>query len=108
LKEMVEEIVGPMREPGEVEEEYQAIAPDTYQVDGSMDIDEANREIGLGIPEGDYETVAGFILSRLGVIPNVGDQLVLNDFALEVTEMQGVKIEKVMVTRLVRPEEVVT
>jgi putative hemolysin len=108
LKEMVEEIVGPMSEPGEEDEEYLAIDQDTYQVDGSLDIDEANEELGLGIPDGDYETVAGFILARLGMIPKVGDQLVHNDFALEVTEMQGVKIEKILVTRLIRPEEVVT
>ncbi len=108
LKEMVEEIVGPMSEPGEDDEEYLAIDQDTYQVDGSLDIDEANEELGLGIPDGDYETVAGFILARLGAIPKVGDQLVHNDFALEVTEMQGVKIEKILVTRLVRPGEVVT
>ncbi|HZA24682.1 MAG TPA: hemolysin family protein, partial [Dehalococcoidia bacterium] len=108
LKEMVEEIVGPMSEPGEEDEEYLAIDQDTYQVDGSLDIDEANEELGLGIPEGDYETVAGFIMTRLGVIPKAGDQLVHNEFALEVTEMRGVKIEKILVTRLVRPEEVVT
>jgi putative hemolysin len=108
LKEMVEEIVGPLGEPGEQDEEYTAIDQDTYQVDGGLDIDEANRELGLRIPEGDYETIAGFILTRLGVIPKQGDQLHHDGFVLEVTEMQGVKIEKVLVTRLARPEEVIT
>jgi putative hemolysin len=108
LKEMVEEIVGPLGEPGEQEDEYLAIDQDTYQVDGGLDIDEANRELGLRIPEGDYETVAGFILSRLGVIPKVGDQMHHDGFVLEVTEMQGVKIEKVLVTRLSHPQEIVT
>jgi putative hemolysin len=108
LKEMVEEIVGPLGEPGEEEEEYTAIDQDTYQVDGGLDIDEANKELGLRIPEGDYETIAGFILTRLGVIPKVGDQLHHDGFVLEVTEMLGVKIEKVLVTRLAQPEEVIT
>jgi hypothetical protein len=42
------------------------------------------------------------------MIPKVGGQLMHSNFALEVTEMQGGKIEKILVTRLVRPEEVVT
>jgi CBS domain containing-hemolysin-like protein len=45
LKEMVEEIVGPMSELGEDDEEYLAIDQDTYQVDGSLDIDEADGEL---------------------------------------------------------------
>ena len=108
LKEMVEEIVGPLGEPGEQDEEYTAIDKDTYQVDGGLDIDEANKELGLRIPEGDYETIAGFVLTRLGVIPKVGDQLHHDGFVLEVTEMQGVKIEKILVTRLARLDEIVT
>jgi CBS domain containing-hemolysin-like protein len=104
---MVEEIVGPMSEPGEDDEEYLAIDQDTYQVDGSLDIDEADGElarVSLMVPTRP--------LADLYRPPRhdskVGDQLMHNNFALEVTEMQGGKIEKILVTRLVRPEEVVT
>ena len=38
--------------------------PNTYEIDGAMNIDEANDELGLNIPEGDYETIAGFILEN--------------------------------------------
>jgi putative hemolysin len=108
LKEMVEEIVGPLSEPGELDIEYKAIDTNKYEVDGGLDIDEANKELGLGIPEGDYETIAGFILARLGVIPKEGDQLQHKGFVLEVTEMQGVKIETIMVTRVAQEEGIVT
>jgi putative hemolysin len=60
---------------------------------------EANEELGLELPLGDYETVAGFILSRLGRIPRQGEQLKYRNLKFVITEMRGVKIEKVMVTR---------
>jgi putative hemolysin len=103
LKEMVEEIVGPMG--GLESEEIRVIGPGIYQVDAGADIDQINSQLGLRIPDGDYETIAGFILSRLGVIPNEGDRVQHNEFVLEVTEMQGVKIEQVTVTRAAGSEE---
>jgi putative hemolysin len=103
LKEMVEEIVGPLG--GLESEEVKAIGPGIYQVDAGMDIDQINSRLGLGIPDGDYETIAGFVLTRLGVIPNEGDRFQHQNFVLEVTEMQGVKIEQVTVTRVAGLEE---
>lgn len=108
LKQLMEEIVGKVGEEGVVpEEEFQAIDANTYQIEGGMDIDEANDRIGLGIPVGEYETVAGFILSQLGHIPVTSERLTHNDFVLQVTEMSGVRIEQVKATRMsVRsPEE---
>jgi len=101
LKQLMEEIVGKVGEEGVVpEEEFQAIDANTYQIEGGMDIDEANDRIGLGIPVGEYETVAGFILSQLGHIPVTSERLMHNDFVLQVTEMSGVRIEQVKATRI--------
>ena len=101
LKQLMEEIVGKVGEEGVVpEEEFQAIDANTYQIEGGMDIDEANDRIGLGIPVGEYETVAGFILSQLGHIPVTWERLMHNDFVLQVTEMSGVRIEQVKATRI--------
>ncbi len=100
LSRLVEEIVGPVGdELAAVEKEYEQIDAHTYQIDGSMRIEEANEEMGLDLPEGDYETVAGFILSLLGHIPKPGEQLKYKDMKLAVTEMQGLKIEKVLLTK---------
>ena len=104
LKQMVEEIVGRVGEEGvQEEEEFQAIDANTYQLDGGMQVDEANEVLGLGIPDGTYETVAGFLLSRLGHIPREGEHIHQSGFLLEVIEMHGVKIEQVKVTRVARP-----
>jgi CBS domain containing-hemolysin-like protein len=64
-----------------------------------MRIDQANAELELGLPEGDYETVAGFVLSALGHIPREGEQLKYGEVTLTVTEMKGVKIEKVLIIK---------
>jgi len=70
-----------------------------FQLDGGFRVEEANEELGLDLPVGDYETVAGFILNYLGRIPRQTEQLKYRDLKLVVTEMRGVKIEKVMVTK---------
>ncbi len=100
LSRLVEEIVGPVGdELAAIEKEYEIINAYTFQIDGSMRIEEANEEMELELPEGDYETVAGFVLSLLGHIPKTGEQLRYKDLKLVITEMQGVKIEKILLTK---------
>jgi len=100
LSRLVEEIVGPVGdELAEVEKEYEVINAYTFQIDGSMRIEEANEEMGLELPEGDYETVAGFILDLLGRIPKRGEQLRYKDLKLVITKMRGVKIEEILLTK---------
>jgi len=100
LTRLVEEIVGPVGdELAAVEKEYEVINAYTFQVDGGMRIEEANEELQLELPEGEYETVAGFILYLLGRIPRPNEQLRYKDLKLVITEMRGVKIEKVLVTK---------
>lgn len=78
---------------------FEVIDENTFQIDGGMHIDQANKELGLALPEGHYETVAGFILSLLGHIPKEGDQLKYDGLRLVITEMRGIKIGKILITR---------
>ncbi|MDO8567952.1 MAG: transporter associated domain-containing protein, partial [Dehalococcoidales bacterium] len=109
LSLLLEKIVGPLGdELAGMEKDFEVIGDNTYQVDGAMRIVEANEEMSLNLPEGDYETIAGFVLSRLGHIPKVDEQLKYKDLRIVVTVMRGRKIVKVMVTREPRPEEVLS
>jgi len=100
LSRLVEEIVGPVGdELAEVEKEYEIINDYTFQIDGSMRIEEANEEMELELPEGDYETVAGFVLHLLGHIPRLNEQLRYRGLKLVITEMRGLKIEKILLTK---------
>ena len=64
-----------------------------------MRIDEINEELHLNLPEGGYETIAGFVLHLLGRFPKRGQQLRHGDLKLVVTKMKGMKIEEVLITR---------
>lgn len=100
LSRLVEEIVGPVGdELATAEKEYEAINEYTFQVDGGMRIEEANEEMGLDLPGGDYETVAGFILHLLGRIPRPGEQLRYKDLKVVITKMRALKIEEVLLTK---------
>ena len=108
LTKLVEEIVGDVGdELSGVEKDYEMINDYTFQVDGSMRIDEANEEMELHIPEGeDYETMAGFLLSLLGHIPHRHEQVRFDGLKFVITEMKGLKIEKVLLTKERRALEV--
>jgi len=80
-------------------QDFQAIDEHTYDVDGSMRIDEVNETIGLDLPGGDYETIAGLVLHRLGRIPSEGEQLRQGNLKLMVRQMKGLRIEKVRITK---------
>ncbi len=100
LTAIVEEIVGDVKdELSSMDKDYEIIDEYTFQIDGGMRIDEVNEEMRLGLPEGDYDTVAGFILKLLGHIPKTGEQIKYKDLKLVVTRMRGFKIEEILVTK---------
>lgn len=100
LKQMIEEIVGPAGDELQAEAtEFETIDDRTVQVDGGMRIEEMNDELAFDLPQGNYDTVAGFILDTLGHIPKPGEQLRYRDLRITVSEMDGVRIEKVLVTK---------
>ena len=100
LKRLSEEVVGAHGEEGEVpEEEYESLGDNTFQVEAAMSIDEANEELELKLPDGDFDTLAGFVLDRLGHIPDEGEILEYEDLKIEVIEMRALKIETIKVTR---------
>ena len=100
LGQITEEIVGDIRDELINEERDFVVTGDsTFQLDGGFRIEEANEELELDLPDGDYETVAGFILSHLGRIPEQGEQFKYMNLKFVITEMRGMKIEKVIVTR---------
>jgi putative hemolysin len=100
LGQLTEEIVGDIHdELTGKEKDFIVTGDSTFQLDGGFRIEEANEELGLNLPSGDYETVAGFILSHLGRVPKQGEQFKYQDLKFVITEMRGMKIEKVIVTR---------
>lgn len=100
LGQLTEEIVGDIHdELTDQERDFIVTGDSTFQLDGGFKVEEANEELELNLPSGDYETVAGFILSHLGRIPKEGEHFKYQNLKFVITEMRGMKLEKVMVTR---------
>jgi CBS domain containing-hemolysin-like protein len=100
LGQLTEEIVGDIHdELTDQERDFVVTGDSTFQLDGGFRVEDANEELKLNLPTGDYETVAGFILGHLGRIPRQGEHFKYQNLKFVVTEMRGMKIEKVMVTR---------
>jgi putative hemolysin len=100
LKQLLAQVVGRFGdELSKLAQEFQAIDEYTYDVDGSMRMDEVNESLSLNLPSGDYETIAGLVLDRLGRIPREGEQLRHGNLKLVVKEMKGLKIEKVRIIK---------
>ncbi len=101
LKQLQEVIVGQLGDEGGVPEEaFVSLDEHTYRVDAAVGILEINDELEVGLPEGNYQTVAGFILDRLGRIPDEGDVLEYHDLRLTVKVMDGVRIDTVELRRI--------
>ena len=68
-----------------------------------MNIDEANDQLDLNIPEGDYETIAGFVLENFQKIPIVGDKTSYGNLRITVNEIEDSRISKIRIRK--RQEE---
>jgi len=100
LEDLVEELVGDIR--GEEEAATPAIRGlegGRHAVDGSARIVDVNEALGLDLPEGDYETVAGLFLERFGRIPNAGDTLQVGGMRLELLDADARRNRTVAVGR---------
>ncbi len=98
LEQLLEIIVGDVTEEGEpVESSYSLVRDHVYRVDAGMPISEVNGELGLTLPEGQYNTLAGFMLEKLGRVPEPGDWVGHDGLVLTVCEMDGVRIAQVEV-----------
>jgi putative hemolysin len=100
MERLLEEIVGEFGdELVKVKKSFETIDENSFQIDGGMRVDDANEKLGLELTEGEYETVAGFVLNVLGHIPKEGEQLKYSNLKLVITEMKGVKIGKILITK---------
>jgi CBS domain containing-hemolysin-like protein len=79
--------------------------PRTWLVDGLLREDELAEITGFRLPEGPYETLAGFLMARLGHIPVPGETVTEGDWEFTVVEVQRRRVEQV---RVVAPERVVS
>jgi putative hemolysin len=105
LEDVVEEIVGEMRDEHRKHEEQSFVERDanSWSVDGSLSIADLIDRLDLAADDSwegrGFSTIAGLILDQLGHIPKIGDAVEWNGMHLEVVDMDGQRIDRVLVTR---------
>ncbi|MBK9738064.1 MAG: HlyC/CorC family transporter [Actinobacteria bacterium] len=99
MEDLVEELIG------DIQDEYDVERPDegpasfgVWTVEGLLNLEDFEEETGLDLPEGPYETVAGFVIAQLGRVPLLGDVVVEGGHRFEVVELDGRRVSRVTVT----------
>ena len=108
IEDLIEAIVGNIQDEfDDEEEEIEQISEDKFNIDGISAIAEVNELLGIELPEGEYETVAGYMMSVLGRVPEVYEHPTVNfgGYSFTVAEMDERRILRITVERLPEPEE---
>jgi putative hemolysin len=100
LEDLVEEIVGDIRDEYDDRPDQTPDPGAATVVDGGLTIEDFAEDTGIALPDGDYETAAGYVVARLGRIPDVGDAVEIGRTRLEVVEMDRRRVTRIAVTAI--------
>jgi putative hemolysin len=101
LEDLVEELVGDIRDEYDVEDVHtRRLHGGTIEMDGLVNLDDFAEETGIKLPEGPYETVAGHVMAVLGHLPDTGESIEAGGHRIVVTEMDGRRVARLRVTPL--------
>ncbi|MBC9732169.1 hemolysin family protein [Nocardioides marmotae] len=98
LEDLVEEIVGEIRDEHDEPEPEVRAADGSLLLEGGLSIEDFAERTGVPLEDGDYETVAGYVVARLGRIAEPGDAVDVGDVVLRVAETDGARITRIAVT----------
>ena len=105
IEDLLEEIVG------EIEDEYdvarppmEQISPDEVVLDASTPTDVLDELFGYDAESDDFDTVGGFLIHHLGRLPNVGDEITVDDLSLRVLSMSGRRVRRLRIARMAAAE----
>jgi putative hemolysin len=105
LEDLVEELIGDIRDEYDTGQAAATKLPrGEVEVDGLLNLDEFAEQTGIELPDGPYETVAGYVLAALGELPAVGDSVMVPGYTITVTEMDGRRIARLRVAPGGTPE----
>ncbi len=99
LEDLIEEVIGDIRdEYDEARAGPSRLGGGAIEVDGRLNLDDFAEFTGLVLPDGPYETAGGFMMSALGRLPSVGDEVQRGGYTITVTAVDGRRAERVRVT----------
>lgn len=104
MEDIIEEVMGDIDDEYDEEEpEIQKISDDTYAMEGSMDLDDLDEELGIDLESENSETIGGFIIDILGEIPDesdIGKEVKFENYIFRIDSIKDRRIEKITLTIL--------
>ena len=106
LEDLIEEVIGDIRDEYDVEgDDPLRCHGGEVEADGLLNLDEVRTVTGVDLPEGPYETLAGYVMACLGHVPRVGEAVEVDGHRLEVSELDNRRIARVRVVPLVTEDQ---
>ncbi|GLX04140.1 hemolysin family protein [Microbispora sp. NBRC 16548] len=99
LEDLVEELVGDIRDEYDESGDAVRVIAGDMEVEGLVNLDEFHTQTGVRLPSGPYETLGGYVMASLGHLPQRGEVAEAPGVKLTVTEMDGRRVSRVRVTR---------
>lgn len=101
LEDLIEEIIGDIRDEYDLQgSSTRRLTGGIVEVDGRCNLDEFAEYAGFELPEGPYETAGGFLMARLGKLPQVGDRVEIGRHLVQVLEVEGRRAARLRVEPL--------
>jgi len=106
LEDLIEEIVGEIRDEYDINEQevYQKIDDHEYIFDAKIDLDDLNRLLTVNLPTDEGDTLGGYVFSKLGKVPLIGEVIETEHLRIEVLDVDDRRIRKIRVTVEPEPE----
>ncbi len=99
IEDILEELFGEIKDEFDVDADIcRKISANSYIISGKVELDYINEKYELNIEEGDYETIAGYIITRLGRIPAQGETVEIDNYTILIARAASQKIELVKLT----------
>ena len=107
LEDMLEEIVGEIRDEYDEDEEdfIRRLGPSEYVVEASMHLDDLNDLLGLSLESEDYDSIGGFMIGMLDHLPEQGEEVIFQNLRLVADQVDGNRIDKVHIYLTEEPKE---
>lgn len=100
MEDILEELFGEIKDEFDVDEDIcRKITANSYLLSGKVELDYINEKYEMNIEEGDYETIAGYVITRLGRIPAQGETVEIDNYTILIARAASQKIELVKLTK---------
>ncbi|UPM44570.1 hemolysin family protein [Halocatena salina] len=105
IEDIIEQIVGDIRDEFDTDEPSIDRREDAYVVDGAVTVSAVNEQLDTDFETDEFGTIGGLVLDRLGRAPDVGDQITVDEYVLSVADVEGTRIASIVIRTEEEPQD---